>query len=331
MSSESSSQHLPDEEALAALGASVILSYGVWIAAIVMIWDIVIHMADDVELLFLPRRSRPPTVVYFLSRFFFLVYSFLLIAGDATNYKPPTTLLASVTILIALVFTQFQFFLRVRVIYCEDSRLKTGFFAALWVIASGCVCLTVAFYGHTAVHPVDFSYWVPILAILVHDTCVFLAISYKIYKLSLVLVCTNPQFNPPGVTVESSGGPGGVRPSLIQSLKARALALAGRELPSFTRAILHDGQFYYLISLASGVVTLSVMLNTSLPYTDRLLLVPIHTVLVNVTTGYVFREVKLGRMRERELTLVFQQSKAGETLPLHSIVHHHVEEERDPS
>jgi hypothetical protein len=84
-------------------------------------------------------------------------------------------------------------------------------------------------------------------------------------------------------------------------------------------------------SLASGLITLAVMLNTSLPFTYRTLLFPIHTVLVSVTAGYVFREVRLGRMRERELTLVFQQSKAGETIPLHSIVHCDDEAEECPS
>jgi hypothetical protein len=34
-----------------------------------MIWDIVIHIADDVELLSLPGRFQAPTVVHFLSRY----------------------------------------------------------------------------------------------------------------------------------------------------------------------------------------------------------------------------------------------------------------------
>jgi hypothetical protein len=38
------------------------------VACQVQIWDIVIHLAEDVELLSLPGRFRAPTVVYFLSR-----------------------------------------------------------------------------------------------------------------------------------------------------------------------------------------------------------------------------------------------------------------------
>jgi hypothetical protein len=35
----------------------------------IMIWDIAIHIADDVELLSLPGRFQAPTVVHFLSRY----------------------------------------------------------------------------------------------------------------------------------------------------------------------------------------------------------------------------------------------------------------------
>jgi hypothetical protein len=146
---------------------------------------------------------------------------------------------------IATVLTLFQFFLRVKVIYCEGSPLKTGFFAMLWLLAAGGVSFVLDFHGNSecTIRPVDFSFWLPILSMMVHDSCVFLAISYRIYKLSLLFISANPQFD--SFDVEF-GGRSRIRPSLIQSLKARMLALAGKELSSFTRAILQDGQFYYL-------------------------------------------------------------------------------------
>lgn len=96
--------------------------------------------------------------------------------------------------------------------------------------------------------PVDTSYWVrmslPVIVILIYDSCVFLAISYQIYKLSLLFIHAAPHFNPRaecGATIGTGASPG-----FLQSLKEEALVLAGRELPSLTRAILQDGQFYYL-------------------------------------------------------------------------------------
>ncbi|KAF9070705.1 hypothetical protein BDP27DRAFT_1323276 [Rhodocollybia butyracea] len=238
------------------------------------------------------------------------------------------TLTASAINVIAIVFTLFQFLLRVKVIYCEGNRLKTGFFVVLWMVASGGTSMTLAFgIPGCTIPSVDFSFWVPVLAVLVFDSCVFLAISYQIFKLSLMLVSTDPQFSPLG---DEFGTGSRTRLSFTQSLKTRLLALAGKGLPSLFQAILHDGQFYYLISSATGVTTLSLLLNTSLLPAYRPLLVPIHSVLVNITAGYVFREVRLGRMREHELTLAFQQSTVEEILSLHSI-HHDEEPEEAPS
>ncbi|KAF9067632.1 hypothetical protein BDP27DRAFT_1403695 [Rhodocollybia butyracea] len=96
---------------------------------------------------------------------------------------------------IAIVFTLFQFFIRVKVIYCEGSRLKTGIFLALWVFASGGASFTVYSVGHskcTNHDPADTGYWIrmslPVIAILIYDSCVFLAISYRIYRLSLLFI-----------------------------------------------------------------------------------------------------------------------------------------------
>ncbi|KAF9074175.1 hypothetical protein BDP27DRAFT_1317424 [Rhodocollybia butyracea] len=318
----SSSQFLLDE--VAAIQSLLVFSYVTQMTATVIIWDIVIHIADDVELLCLPGKCRPPTVVYFLSRFFFLIHAFILITDNATVCHPPLTLAAIATSFIAIVFTLFQFFLRVRAIYCEGSRLKTWFFASLWVLASGGASFPVDFVGHSICmdRPVDTSYWVrmslPVIVILIYDSCVFLAISYQIYKLSLLFIHAAPHFNHSRAECGASLG-------LSQSLKGGALALAGRKLPSLTRAILQDGQFYYLISVASGAATLAVLLSPSVFFRYRPLLVPLHLVVLNITTGHVFREVKLGRMRERELStvaftlsLAFQQSKmpVGETFSI---------------
>jgi hypothetical protein len=120
------------------------------------------------------------------------------------------------------------------------------------VFASGGASLSVDFLGRsecTRFHPMDTSFWIgmclPIFAILVYDSCVFLAISYKIYKLSLLLVHSNPRFDRSGVE-NGCSVEGRNRLSFMQSFKAQVLAFAGTELSSLTRAILHDGQLYYL-------------------------------------------------------------------------------------
>ncbi|KAF9067634.1 hypothetical protein BDP27DRAFT_1534430 [Rhodocollybia butyracea] len=172
----------PSNEDLAIIQSQLNFGYVIQMTAVVMIWDIVIHIADDVKLLFLLGRCRPPTIVYFLSRlmlgnrFFSLINSCIIIA----------------------VFTLFQFFIRVKVIYCEGSRLKTGIFLALWVFASGGASFTVYAVGQPCTNhdPTDTGYWIrmslPVIAIFIYDSCVFLAISYRIYHLSLLFIAANP-------------------------------------------------------------------------------------------------------------------------------------------
>ncbi|KAF9074176.1 hypothetical protein BDP27DRAFT_1317425 [Rhodocollybia butyracea] len=339
----SSSSQLLSGEDLATIRSLVVFSYVMQMTAMIMIWDIVIHIADDVELLSLPGRCQPPTIIHFLSRLLSLVYSCVVIADNASICKPSLTLAAIATNFIAIVLTQFQFFIRVKVIYCEGSQLKTGFFLVLWLLASGGASFTVDFVGPSIcmMHPTDTGFWIrmsfPVIAIFVYDSCVFLAISRRIYNLSLLFIHANPRLNH-SATECGSASEGG-RPSLMQNFKARVLALAGRELPSLTRAILQDGQFYYLISITTSATTLALLLNTSIFPRYRPLLVSLHSVILNVTAGHVFREVRLGRMRERELSavaftlpLAFAQSEipVGETLSLHSI-HRDEEADEDPS
>ncbi|KAF9060722.1 hypothetical protein BDP27DRAFT_1429721 [Rhodocollybia butyracea] len=339
----SSSQSLSDE-ALAAIESSLVFTYVMQVTVTVMIWDIVIHIGDDVELLSLPEDfgHQQSSIFYrVINRFLFLIYFCVVTTADTAPAACQSTLVltSSATNFIAQVFTLFQFFLRVRVIYCEGSRLKTGLFATLWVLASGGASLSVDFLGRsacTSYDPMDTGFWIrmglPIFMILVYDSCVFLAISYKIYKLSLLFTRSNPRFNRSGV--ENGCNVGRDRLVLMQSFKVQAQAFAGTELSSLTRAILHDGQFYYLISVAAGAMTLALLLNPSIFPTYRAILVPLHSVVLNITTGHVFREVKLGRMKERELTLplAFQQSEVPVegTLPLHPM-HRDENAEESPS
>ncbi|KAF9067625.1 hypothetical protein BDP27DRAFT_1422640 [Rhodocollybia butyracea] len=242
----------PSNEDLATIKSLLIFAYMMQMTAMIMIWDIVIHIADDVKLLFLPGRCRPPTIVYFLSRFFSLVTSCVIIADNAVTCKPSITLAAISTNFVAIVFTLFQFFIRVKVIYCEGSQLKTGIFFALWVFASGGASFTVYSVGRSECtnYPADTSYWIrvglPVMAILLYDSCVFLAISYRIYHLSLLFIAANPRSNRSAMGCISAPEGGRERPTRMQKFKARASTIAGRELPSLTRAILRDGQFYYL-------------------------------------------------------------------------------------
>lgn len=129
--------------------------------------------------------------------------------------------------------TTLLFFFRVRAMY-RDSKLTVLFFLFMWAVISGS-SITPVFYRSINLGPTEYcTYLVPpeyeraadILPIInglfvyIHDTLVFAAITLK-------LVGT------PGWSAET--GRGWIR-----------LLFSGNYLPRFSRAMLRDGQAYYL-------------------------------------------------------------------------------------
>ncbi|KAF9061026.1 hypothetical protein BDP27DRAFT_1370045 [Rhodocollybia butyracea] len=212
------------DEQIKVLKALTKYRYMIQMSATVMIWDIVTHIDDDVELLLLPGRFRPPTVAYFISRLCFLMNSLFITADNSKACDPSLTLAATACKSIAIVFTLFQFFLRVKIV-SHRSPLQS-----FWCGKSK--------WGRD---------WAKSHAGLQGKSASF---------------C-------------------GKGPSIFDS----------SDLARWTILLLHKHM------------------------------------LLNITAGHVFREVKLGRMREREFTLAFQQSGVEETLSLHSIPHNEEVEE----
>ncbi|KAF9068554.1 hypothetical protein BDP27DRAFT_1326919 [Rhodocollybia butyracea] len=283
----------PPEE-LDLLNTEIWSQYVIFSATSVLVWDILIHFSDDIELLFLPRRFRPPTIVYFVSRYTFLAYSILQNFAEDSDGQctPPKVMAVSTLGYIAVMMTLLQFFLRVKAIFCGN-WFAIGFFASLWLIAAGgCSFLVIGAFG--GICNSDYSFYIPVASILLHDSCVFVAISYRIFRMS-VDFNTSQMWNLSGSSKE------------VQKRFLKIPTLWGKNLPSLSKAILREGQLYYLISLTAGILTLSLMLDQSLLPPQRLLLAPIHVVVLSVTTGHVFREVKLGRILEHEMSLAYQR------------------------
>ncbi|KIK59907.1 hypothetical protein GYMLUDRAFT_245095 [Collybiopsis luxurians FD-317 M1] len=303
------------DEELALLESEKTLQYASWGTAAIMVWDVLIHIDDDVGLLSLPRSSRIPTIAYFISRFSYLGYSILQPFGNRSSPQSinasspmfasvqdvqskcrvsPIAVVLSTVSFIGAVFTLIQFFVRVRAFYPQN-RLVPGIFGCLLVLATaGLSFLFVPIVGGPTVicNPTDFIYVVPVASAVTFDSCVFIAISYRIYQISMGFE----------TYLVSRDGLSHHHSPRYQSLKLTLIALWGNNLPSLTRAILREGQFYYLISVILSVAALTLMLDHSLLPPYRLLLSIMYAPLVNITASRVFREVRLGRMREQDLS-----------------------------
>ncbi|THU97145.1 hypothetical protein K435DRAFT_605003, partial [Dendrothele bispora CBS 962.96] len=238
----------------------------------ILIWDILSHLMDDYRMLS-GGPFKTPLIVYFASRHIdidcqiaaiFMKLFFILIVGSASGL----------------------FCLRARAV-CLGHPLIRALLLGLWVACLGsCFLVFVMVDGiQSPDHGVSsclmevnhsFEAGVAILiTAMVHDTAVFVAISWKLY-----------QFIHPSNSGHNNHNLGVV--FLIPRLTAKS---------SLWRCMLQDGQFHYLLALFWQLLNIVLLSITSLGLYYRLIMVPAHLMIVSSMACHVFRNVRLGRFR----------------------------------
>ncbi|EGN97842.1 hypothetical protein SERLA73DRAFT_168972 [Serpula lacrymans var. lacrymans S7.3] len=263
-----------------------------------IIWDILSNLISDYKLLS-RHRIGLPTMVYFLSRiatlFYVLICTIFETAplGDCSTYQ----LVNDISLAVAIPSTALQFFLRIRAIFTGNKYI-IFFFFFLWLGVLGCCMSSITgIQGVTigltqyCTNPEPKLYIVsPTIAVVVHDTLVFLAISWHLMS-------------------HFDADPG--TRSWWKSF------FSGHYLPHFTRMLLRDGQVYYLITVISNLVVVIVILITSIPGAYRAMLSVPNMVITNAMACRVFRSTRLrggagasmsGQSEFNTLPLAFRQS-----------------------
>jgi hypothetical protein len=195
------------------------------------------------------------------------------------------------------------FFFRVSAIY-NRNPLVTAFFFVLWLgllvctlfIPIGVLGISIGETKYCQDADVPSSAYAAIIAPLVHDTLVFIAISWRLTQ---------------NAHLDSDRG------KLSEGFK---VAIFGKYLPQFTRGLLLDGQRYYLcvkpltslkyiaewppfrITLVSSLLTVVIAFDTSVPVPMRSMFVLPNLVLVNIMACRVFRSTKTSIFREVEIS-----------------------------
>ncbi|THU81767.1 hypothetical protein K435DRAFT_692853, partial [Dendrothele bispora CBS 962.96] len=252
-----------------------------------LIWDILWHLVDDYRMVS-KGPFKAPIVVYFVSRHI-LIWDILWHLVD--DYRPAGI---DINCHIAAVFLETFFvlvvgstlgllYLRARAI-CLDHPLVRSLLLTLWLATVG--SSSVAFFVVNAAPSPDkglssctivfnhFSTGAAVaLTAMVHDTAVFVAISWKMYKF--------------------------IHPSRSGNHKAVTFfILSPTASSSLWKCILQDGQIFYLISLFWEVlVTILALMSSIGPY-YRFFMLSVHLIIVNSMACHVFRNVRLGRFRE---------------------------------
>ncbi|KAF8154826.1 hypothetical protein B0H34DRAFT_718046 [Crassisporium funariophilum] len=262
----------------------------------VMIWDILNNLQGDIKLLF-KHKIGLPTVAYFISRLGSLGY----VLASTIFETAPTGNCASFEkgldwlYPIAIPATSLLFFFRVRAVF-DRNNYVVGFFAFMWLAVLG-GCLTVT-QGVVGVHIGPTNYclngslapYVSAAAIipLVNDTLVFLAITYRLMS----------------------------NAHRDYSIKDGVRVLVfGDYMPAFSRALLQDGQVYYLTTVTTSLMTVIMLYIDSVPIAYRTMFTVPNIMLMNVMACRVFRNTKFGLFRETAISTSKMMSRDDVTGP----------------
>ncbi|KAF9481930.1 hypothetical protein BDN70DRAFT_930471 [Pholiota conissans] len=248
----------------------------------ILCWDILDNIPTDFKLI-AQNRVSIVAITYVASR----IGSF----GDVLASTVVHTAPVGHCILFDAVNTSFYpislslsgllFFFRLRAIYNQNPIIVSAFFL-LWLgLVASTVLIPVGVHGGSigdstycrdATAP-D-SVYAAIMAPLVHDTAVFIAISYRLMQNAYVEFTFKKGFK---------------------------MILFGEYLPNLTKSLFIDGQRYYLMTLISNIVTAILIFSTSLPVPLRAMLPVFNVALTNIMACRVYRRTKTGLFRESEL------------------------------
>ncbi|THU93587.1 hypothetical protein K435DRAFT_725263 [Dendrothele bispora CBS 962.96] len=259
-----------------------------------VVWDILTNIDDEIELYF-ERELGIPTVAYMFCRIssvFYALVQTLYVVLDISNCARLEIILA-LGVAASTNSISFLFLLRVRAIF-HESREAQIFFATFWLISAACSALFFKFSDgeHSITNPqkCTFGKIHPIFSsvasglFLVFDTMVYLAISFRLFRIF--------QFERNLENIVLGTG-----------LHNKASSFfTGRCLPAFSRSFLRDGQLFYTMSffLTVQIIVLDI---PPIPSQYNLIPDPLYHVLLNILACYVFRNVKLGKIREQSLSI----------------------------
>ncbi|KAF9552837.1 hypothetical protein CPC08DRAFT_698243 [Agrocybe pediades] len=247
-------------------------------SAAVLIWDILMNLQRDIKML---KRYKLTLslVVYFISRFSALAY----LLGNAVLQTAPLSHCENVHRLQALYpilipSTSLLFFFRVRAMYSDNTKVVVFFFL-LWLAVIGGSITPIIGVSAMNIGPTDYcinsglKLYVSAACIVpfVHDTLVFCATSWRLWKNAHITQ------------------------NIHNNVKVMVL---GHHLPSFSRALLKDGQAYYLTTISLNIVTIALFFNTSISVAYRSVIGIPNIVLMNSMACHVYRNIRFGVYKE---------------------------------
>ncbi|KAF9439844.1 hypothetical protein P691DRAFT_740266 [Macrolepiota fuliginosa MF-IS2] len=240
------------------------------------IWDILVYIPDDIHIV--KRGPFRFTIFSFIfSRVFAVGYALISVLQRTIPTSNPNTLtiVSSVLCVLAVGCSSFLFLQRVRAVYAGN-RQAQWFFSIFWFIYATSEIVKIIGVKPSLIpgtHYFSDAGYQPYVAVgvfvgLLYDTCVFLAISYKI------ILTHNMSDRHPG----------------LRGLVHRFTS--GKALPGLSHAVLQGGQQYYLIT-AGAMSAIGIIF--VLPSVDQMIMAMVSAPLIPLIASMacrVFRNLK---------------------------------------
>ncbi|KAF9553169.1 hypothetical protein CPC08DRAFT_728110 [Agrocybe pediades] len=239
---------------------------------------------SNLQLLF-EHRINPATLAYFFSRTASLAYILSSAVFSTAQVGDCPQLEKALCILFAFAVPSpaLLFFFRLRAVF-EGNRYVIGFFAFMWLSVLG-ASLTVAINGVTGINIGPTGYclnaamknYVSSAAVLplANDTLNFLAVSYRLMSNTHV------------------------DHTILIGVKT---VVFGKYMPRFSRALLRDGQKYYLTTITASLLAVIMMCTPSVPIGYRTMFIYPNIVLMNIMACRIFRKTKLDFRNDTDTT-----------------------------
>ncbi|KAJ7872329.1 hypothetical protein B0H14DRAFT_2502758 [Mycena olivaceomarginata] len=263
------------------------------------VWTLLSNVVDDYKLVTTTKFSIG-TAAYFLSKIFTFGYIF---GGTLFETYPLKRCYFALEIVgsmyaAAVPMTSLLFFLRARAIFNRNTYFVCFLFCAWLSVLGTAILVPIAVKGGN-LGPTDFCLTVSAtkyvggtgVTTTLHDTLIFLAISWRLFQNSYV----------------------------DRGFKANLRAfVTGQYLPQFSRAVLQDGQLYYLITVTSNLLALIMFYNTSIAETYSTMFTVPNLMVANVMACHVFRNTKLGYQRRVVTTADLKTRDSGAIIVMNS-------------
>ncbi|KAJ7101658.1 hypothetical protein C8R44DRAFT_597240, partial [Mycena epipterygia] len=241
----------------------------------VLLWDILNNLGSDYSILF-KQKFQWTALVYVVCRSVITVRSSLVYTATPVPDCSGVHLAFNIFYSIGVSATALLFFFRVRAIYGGD-RFITILFGLLWLAVLGSsttvpISGTARNVGNPSTcligHPKSYA-GSPGVIITVHDTLVYLAISYRLVS-----------------NFSHLDGQ--------QTRRAQLTALfSGSNLPAFSKSLFTDGQMYYMIAVILNIVTTLLVYMPGISAVYHSILVIPNLVLTSIMACRVYRNTKL--------------------------------------